>query len=399
MRPNKWLRLSFKAFANLASALVGAFLFCLMSPAHTNAQSPDSFRWLNPKTDQAAWTKVEAAFKTELQPETASPDGGVPYGYKYVERIGVVDHSALVIIGHKTAKIPQRDDVGQRYSSAFNFDLESGAITKIERAEWMWHWKFKKLARFQTSGMPDVAFTYLSCWECEPSEVLSTLLYDPAAGKWTPREWEIDRMIWWTGSDGMVVDTDILDGADDTISFACFYGVIRLPNTETDQVANRCKQLTELESGKKVSTDVTVLYSLRDGLLKVKPVSDLKEVAEVTARLCEQKRANPMCKAAPASTYSSRELTMLESFPHAPETARDAKCFQSLHGDISMYTVVDKCGRPDSGGGTEIGFYEYRMADGSTVTIHWTDMIHIGDIVQSEKSGKTKSLFASRVQP
>jgi hypothetical protein len=375
---------------------VAAFLFCFVAAGQAKAQSADGFRWLNPKTDTATWTKIEAAFKTELQPDTAKANGDTAYGYKYVERVGVVDHSALVIIGHKTAKVPQKDDVGQRYSSAFNFDLEAGVISKIDRAEWMWHWKFKKLAQFEPSGLSDIAFTYLSCLECEPSEVLSTLAYDSNTSKWTLREWEIDRMIWWTGSDGMVVDTDILDGADDTISFACLYGVVRLENSEVDDVANRCLQMTEIENGKKVATDVTVVYSLSDGVLKVKPVSDPKEVAQVTAKLCEQKRTSPMCKLPAASTYSSRELTMLESFPHAPKTARDAKCFQSLHGDISMYTVVDKCGRPDTGGGTEMGFFEYRMADGSKVTIHWTDMIHIRDIVQSDKSGNSKALFASK---
>lgn len=318
------------------------------------------------------------------------------FGFKFLERVGLVDHSALVIVGHKTAKVPKQDDVDERFSSAFSFDLENGAITKIEHAEWMWHWKFKQLAHFEKPGSPDVAFTYLSCWECEPVELLSTLRYDAPSRKWAMREWEADKMIWWTGQEGLVVDADILEGADETLSFSCLHDVLDLRGTHVDSVANRCREVTEITGGQKIATDVTVVYALDGGLLKVRPVTSTQEVAAVTAQLCVHKPSHGLCKLPPASTYNSTQLTMLGMFPGAPKTRRDMDCFQAFHAGISVYSIVDKCGRPDTGGGTSVGFFEYRLDDGSMITIHWTDMQHILDMVHSDKFGKTKTLWASK---
>ena len=75
---------------------------------------------------------------------------------------------------------------------------------------------------------------------------------------------------------------------------------------------------------------------------------------------------------------------------------RSLRAFRALHGDFSVYTVVDRCGRPDAGGGTAVGFLEYHLEDGSKVTIHWKDMQHVLDVVQSDKSGKSTTLLASK---
>lgn len=203
-------------------------------------------------------------------------------------------------------------------------------------------------------------------------------------------------MIWWTAQDGMVVDADILDGADGTVSFVCLYGLIESRAASTDQVASRCRELTEVTGGKTIATDVTVIYALHDGVLRVTPVTTVSEVKDVTSQLCRRKSANAICRLAPASTYNSQQLTMLGMFPNAPKTRREMDCFRSLHHDLSIYSLVDKCGRPDSGGGNAVGFFEYRLDDGSKVTIHWTDMQHILDVEQSDKSGKTRTLLASR---
>ena len=151
------------------------------------------------------WAKLQDAFKKEMQPDAAKTDGSTVYAYKFLERVGLIDQSALVIVSHRTAKTSKREDEGERFSSAFGFDLQTGAITKIDRAEQMWHWKFTRLAQFERDGVPDVAFTHLSCWECEPVEMLSTIHYDAAAKKWAMREWQTDKMIWWTGQEGLVV--------------------------------------------------------------------------------------------------------------------------------------------------------------------------------------------------
>ncbi len=341
------------------------------------------------------WTEIQNAFRSELQPDPAETDG-TAFGYKFLGRVGIIDHSALVIVGHKTSKVPKEEDTGERFSSAFSFDLETGTITKIERADRLWHWSFKRLVQFDPHGAPDVAFTYLSCWECEPSEEFSTLRYDAARKKWALREWQPDKMIWWTAPGGLVVNADLLEGTDDTLSFACLYGVFDARGTQKENIASRCHEVTETSAGQKIGTDVTVVYS-RDGeRLKLAPVTSLPKVKTITANLCTRQSDNPVCKLPVASTYNSQERTMLGMFPTARNTRRDAECFRALHGNFSVYTLVDKCGRPDAGGGSTIGFFEYRLDGGSKVTVHWTDMQHVLDIVQSDKYGKTKNLLASR---
>lgn len=376
--------------------LLAAILFSLSATASANAQSASGFRWLSPSADAATWTKIQNAFQSELKPDASETSGGPAFAYKFLERVGTFDQSALVIVGHKTAKAPSEDDANERFSSVFSFNLESGAITKIERADRLWHWSFKRLVQLDPHGAPDVTFTYLSCWECEPSEVLSAVRYDAASRKWTLREWQPDKMIWWTAPDGLVVNADLLEGADDALSFACLYGVLDLRGAHTSKIASRCHEVAETAAGDKTFTDVTVVYSLDGGRLKLEPVTSLPEIKAITAKLCARQTASPVCKMPAASTYTSRERTMLGMFPTARNTRRDGRCFGSLRGNFSVYTVVDKCGRPDAGGGSAIGFFEYGLDDGSTVIIHWADMQHVLDIVQSDKSGKTKTLLASK---
>lgn len=396
MRPTKRFVFSQPASQRAAQVFLAAILFFLSCAAPSKAQSANGFRWFTPASDAATWAKIQNAFKNQLQPDAPKTDGSTVFAYKFLERVGIVDQSALVIVGHKTAKVPQKDDEGERFSSAFTFDLQSGAITEIGRADEMWHWKFKTLAQFQLDAPPDVAFTYLSCWECEPTEVFSMLHYDAADKKWALRDWQPDKMIWWTGQDGLVVDADILEGAEDTVSFACLYGMVGSRSGRESTVASRCREVTDIVGGKTVATDVTVVYSLDGAALKVKPVTNIQEVAGITSALCGQKRSNALCKLPAVSTYNSPQLTMLGMFPTATKNRRDTDCFRGFYGNVSMYSIVEKCGRPDAGGGNTIGFFEYRLDDGSTVTIHWTDMQHVLDVVQSDKSGKTKTLLASK---
>jgi PBP1b-binding outer membrane lipoprotein LpoB len=82
-----------------------------------------------------------------------------------------------------------------------------------------------------------------------------------------------------------------------------------------------------------------------------------------------------------------------ELFPNATKTVRHIGCFRSFARGISMYAVVDKCGRPDQEMGSGIGIFIYHLEDKSTVTIRYTDINHIQDIEHVDKSGKTTSLL------
>lgn len=283
-----------------------------------------------------------------------------------------------------------------KVSSAFNFDLTTGAKSEIENANWMAHWTFKKLAHFQSNRAPDVTYTYLTCLECEPEEIFSTFRFNIATHKWEIRNWETDRKIWWTGQNGIVVDEDLLEGETETLSFNCLYGVIRSAGQEIDAVANRCQEVTELDERKKLTTDVTVLYQLDGEALKIKPMTSPQEVADVTDKLCEGKIHQAICKLPPSSTYNSPKLTLLVMFPSAPKTARSAECFRSVEKGSAMYSIVQKCGRPDAVGGSVIGFFSYKLDDGSKITIHYVDDQHIQDVTQTDSTGKTKTLVANK---
>jgi hypothetical protein len=82
-----------------------------------------------------------------------------------------------------------------------------------------------------------------------------------------------------------------------------------------------------------------------------------------------------------------------ELFPRAPKTVRRVGCFRSFPRGISMFAVVDKCGRPDEEMGSGVGIFIYHLADKSTVAIRYTNINHIQDIEHVEKSGKTTSLL------
>src|SRR5215475_1663047 len=90
--------------SRLAAILVAAILFSIASATPVRAQSANRFRWLSPTADTAPWTKIQAAFKNELQSDVARGDGRTVYAHKFLERVAIVDQSALVIVSHRTAK-------------------------------------------------------------------------------------------------------------------------------------------------------------------------------------------------------------------------------------------------------------------------------------------------------
>src|SRR4029077_15663863 len=109
-----------------------------------------AFRWLDPASDPQLWQQVQTAFRDELVSDEPKPglDAYEVYGYKYLERVGIVGHSALVIISSRPSKVVNKDEAWNTYSSAFNFDLNTQRKSSVEHAEHMWIWKFNSLARF-----------------------------------------------------------------------------------------------------------------------------------------------------------------------------------------------------------------------------------------------------------
>jgi hypothetical protein len=82
-----------------------------------------------------------------------------------------------------------------------------------------------------------------------------------------------------------------------------------------------------------------------------------------------------------------------ELFPNAPEKAKTTECFRSLTPEMSMYAVVQKCGRPDEDLGSGIYIFVYHLHDGSTIAIGTPDLNRIYDVTYTDRSGNASSLL------
>src|SRR5690242_11659778 len=122
--------------------LVGLLSLLSVSPVQASFpqasdNAADAFHWVHPTSNPALWEKILREFNEELTPDEATPgkSGIDVYGYKYLERVGIFDHSALVIVGHRSAKDVRKGDEWNEYYSAFNLDLTTGEKSSIDHAE------------------------------------------------------------------------------------------------------------------------------------------------------------------------------------------------------------------------------------------------------------------------
>jgi hypothetical protein len=257
------------------------------------------------------WSKVQVALRDELKPDKADPNT-LTFGYKYLKRVGVWNNSALVVVGYRVRERPTRAEQGEEYFLAFNYDLVSGSLSKVINPEhadvdglYMWHWKFVKMARFEPSPVPDVVFTYLTCWECEEETMLAALRYDSATNMWQIRSWGNGKPEWWMTQVGLVVDTDV--NFTGISSYGCLYGVADLSADGFDDVAIRCREVDEDDQKKVEVTDTTVLYSFKEGRFIGEVVTSEGQRLKIWSDLCRSSSKNKLCrdtgnsKTAPAS--------------------------------------------------------------------------------------------------
>jgi hypothetical protein len=365
----------------------------------TKPETIGTFRWIHPNSDPQLWQQIEAAFQDELTPDDAKPgqDKLDVYCYKYLQKIGVLGHSVLVIIGRRPAKETASENAWDEYYSAFNFDLDTKQKSSIEHADVMWKWKFKKLAKFGPSPVPDVTFTYLTCTECEPYLIFASLYYEEAKSAWRVRSWGDGKDdLWWTVNDGLIVDFDNI-GSGDTVSFDCVYGVLDLKGTGFDDLVMRCKEVSYNDSGRAKINDSTVIYSSSSGQFKRRQVTDEFEAVELTAKICRANSAGLLCKLPAYITATSGQNAALDAmFPKAPKTARDLAHFRALKRTMSMSEVVRQCGEPDELGGSGINIFIYHLDDGSLVAIGSADttgpLLYANHIATT---GKSSALFPS----
>jgi len=79
-------------------------------------------------------------------------------------------------------------------------------------------------------------------------------------------------------------------------------------------------------------------------------------------------------------------------FPNAPEKTQSIDCFRTVTRDMSVYAVVQKCGRPDEELGSGMYIFVWRMEDGSTVSLGTGSLQKIFDVLWTDPSGKRQYL-------
>jgi hypothetical protein len=363
----------------------------------TSDKPPEAFHWLHPASDPKLWKEILQKFNEELTPDQATPEAnGIDvYGYKYLQKVGIFDHSALVIVGHRPAKEVSKDNAWNVHYSAFNLDLTTGRKSSIEHAERLWQWKFVKLARFGPTSAPDVTFTYLSCTECEPDSMFSSFYYDGEKSAWQMRPWGDGKDLWWTASDGLVVELDIIGDGNLTF-FDCVYGILNSQDAGFQNLAMRCKEFTEIASGESTVADNTVVYGISGGQFKARHVTDASEAVRLTQQICKPNMKSFLCRLKGDASVTAGQNEILKTvFPTAPVTARDLADFPSISRTMTMAEVANKCGLPDELSGSGYYTFTYHLRDGSFV--HFTATGPEGRILDAnhlDDKGYGMSLFA-----
>lgn len=337
-------------------------------------ETPTTFRWIHANSDPQIWEEILQKFNEELTLGKATSEELAVrnYGYKYIQKVGLFDHAALVVVGARPSKEITEENKWNVAYSAFNFDLATGKKSAIEHAGWLWQWKFVKLAKFGPTAAPDVTFTYLTCTECEPDSMFSSFYYDAGKAAWQMRPWGDGKDLWWTAADGLVVELDIIGDGDETF-FDCVYGILNSQDSSYQNMAMRCKEFTETDSGQTNVSDNTVLYGLSDGEFKARHVTAPAEIFQLTLQMCKPGvKSFLCCLPADLSITAGQKEILRTLFPKAPATARDIASFHSLKRTMTMKEIVSMCGVPDDLGGSGVYVFSYHLRDGTYVNISAT---------------------------
>lgn len=371
---------SFWRASNLRCGVI-CLTFLALVPSSARAETPqsatetsDNFRWIQADSDPKLWEQILKEFNQELTPDQATPEKNPEdvYGYKYIEKVGVFNHSALVVIGHRPARVVTKDNAWNEAYSAFNFDLTTGQKSSIEQAGWLWQWKFVKLAKFGPTSAPDITFRYLSCTECEPDSMFSSFYFDLAKSEWQMRSWGDGKDLWWTAKDGLVVELDLIGDGEITF-FDCVYGILSSQVTGFQNLAMRCKEFTETASGESKVADNTVLYSLSGGRFEARRVTDSSEVLQLTHQMCKPGVKSFLCRLPGDISVTAGQKEILGTlFPKAPATVRDMTNFRALERTMTMSEIVNRCGVPDELSGSGVYVFTYHLSDGTFVNISAT---------------------------
>lgn len=257
-----------------------AVVACQPAAAQRAPDSSTAFRWLDATKDAVLYQRIKAAFAAELKPDdTEKVKPVVAELYKKISSIGVFETAALVLIAERETSTSTYGD----YFRVFSYDLKSGKKTPSEKG--FMKWRFKKLVRFDSSTIPDIVFTYLSCTECEADFLLGSFRFDSTDATWKTRSWgEKD--------DAILIGSDYSAGTEEDSKDDCLFRFADFNGDGFDDLAVRCVVITEQG---KILGDTTTIYTVQHGQPQVLAVRQPEQLATVHDKLCTDVKKSRLC--------------------------------------------------------------------------------------------------------
>jgi hypothetical protein len=260
--------------------VVLAMAACQPAAAQRVPPSSTAFHWLNAAKDAALYEGIRVAFADELKPD--DPEKVKPVVaelYKKISRIGVFETSALVLIAERETATSTYGD----YFQVFSYDLKRCNKTPLEKG--FMKWRFKTLVRFDSSKIPDIVFTYLSCTECEADFLLGSFRFDSTDATWKMRSWgEKD--------DAILIGSDYSVGTEEDSKDDCLFRFADFNGDGFDDLAVRCLIITEQG---KILGDTTTIYTIQHGQPQVLTVNDRQQLATIRDQLCVDAKKSKLC--------------------------------------------------------------------------------------------------------
>jgi hypothetical protein len=272
---------AFVGLVSLFTVLVGLLLAIgtIAESSKRAEMGTDSFRWLVSPKDSALIEKVEIAFAEELKAgDLHEPSPTLSAVSKRIFKVGQYRDFMLVITFSVEVAFPYRD-----FYTAYNFDRNSGKISKISAKDTFWRWEFYRLARFDESPTPDVSFTYYDCMDCEAAKILASFQFDPEALQW--------RVRLWGSHEGILIDSSQF--GDDSWTYDCLFKVLDLNGDGFEDVAVRCKGTGPVPGA---ASDSTEFYTTARGNSQEREITDKAQLARISKVLCNGVKNSKLCK-------------------------------------------------------------------------------------------------------
>jgi hypothetical protein len=271
--------------------------FVLTAQASAGEQSQKTstaFRWLEPKTNQQLWAKIEGAFESELKidsPSAAAPLA--PIAQKFIVRVGLYQTSALVVIAQQEDPALPRQTSFQAYNYSTESERKQAIPSHVPGV--MWQWRLVNVARFERAPVPDIIFQFFNCVECAAQNFLASFRYDGASKEWRWRNWEMGTSphTGWTlligSSPESGFDPEEAEQKEYVYRTACVFRVADLNGDGFEDVAAWCRETAVAsEAPRRVHSvkDSTLLFTAKSGKTQLLEIQDAKAAASLHHQIC-----------------------------------------------------------------------------------------------------------------